>query len=164
MYFWNVDGLKRQLCEQGLSEYHCFLYILMYVAIAAAWPELIPYLPNESRNGWDDVSSLLTVVIAIAGTIYVYNANGGAKGRDFAARFFSISLVVTIRFIALMCILLVPLKLIVSLPLGSSDDPTSLVEVLLFFGLEVWLYGLIGKHVQSVAISAKVRDCVAHAS
>lgn len=163
MYFWNIEGLKKQLGDQGLSEYHLFLYILIYVSLVTLTIEFMSFFPTEAHNPWDYVASALASAIAIAGTVYAFQANGGATGREFAPRFFSISLVVTIRFIVLFVALMIAKEALKAV-LSMDDGQTSLLDILIYAGWNIWLYVAIADHIREVAIVGTSRAVLAHAS
>lgn len=151
MYFWKLDQLKRQLTEQGLTEYQMCCYILIDVALSAFAVELMEYLPSGSHNVWTYVESVLNIVIPILGTILIFRANGGVSGIQFAARYFSIGLVVAIRFLVLLIPVMIVMMIYWSFTYETDDIPTSLIEVAVFSGWYALLYVYIAKHVRAVA-------------
>jgi len=157
MYFWKINELKKQIMEQGLSEAQVFYYILLFVGFSIVGVELVGYFPYEAPNGWSYLQSGLNFIIPIAGTIAAYHVNGGANGKTFAAKYFSISFVVLIRFL----VYLIPFMVVLFIYYGISIDWSSLeddealqtewFEVVL---LAVWsaaLYGAVVKHIRDVA-------------
>jgi hypothetical protein len=90
----------------------------------------------------------------ILGTIMAFRANGGESGVQFAARYFSIGLVATIRFM----ILLIPIMIAMMIYWFTSYDmeneiPTSGFEVAV---LSIWyalLYAYIAKQIRHVAVA-----------
>lgn len=140
MYFWNIKGLKKDISEHRLSEAHIFYYILFYIGLSAASLELVGYFPAEDSNSWDYIQSGLNILIAIAGTIAVYRANGGAAGSRFAEKYFSIGLVVLIRFLPIFIPILVAIfayhgmSIDWSSPDVEADLGTGWLEVLLISG------------------------------
>ncbi len=157
MYIWKINELKKQIVEQGLSEAQVFYYILLFVGFSMVGIELVAYFPYENPNGWDYLQSGLNFVIPLAGTIAAYHVNGGANGKAFAAKYFSISFVVLVRFL----VYLIPVMVLLFAYYGLSIDWTSpgddealqtgWVEVAL---LAVWsaaLYGAVVKHIRDTA-------------
>ena len=99
MYFWKINDLKKQIILRGLSETQVFYYILLYVGTTTILIQMMEYFPSdELHNKWDYVKCGLDLLIPIFGTILAYRANGGETGTSFAAKYFSISFVVGIRF------------------------------------------------------------------
>jgi len=93
MYFWNISILKEELRGGGPSDNECFKYLLafpMFFALLSSAP--------KSREKGDTalvlLSALAMVGIVIAAVTYCYQMNGGAEGREFLRRFFSIAWVV----------------------------------------------------------------------
>lgn len=85
-----------------------------------------------------------------------YRANGGSEGVNFAARYFSISIVVTIRYM----FFLIPIGLAVllaffySLSQGSSLDKAMMtdgVEVVLLTIWYILIYWAIARNIRDVA-------------
>jgi len=156
MYFWKIKLLKQQLIEQGLSEKQLFYYILIYVALSFIVIEMAGYFPNETPNAWDYFQSSMNIAIPIIGTIFAFRANGGNEGVRFAERYFSISLVVAIRF----SVLLFPIMAVLMTYWFFNCDVqnefhSSQPEVVLFSIWDIALYGYITKHIRQVAKAGK---------
>ena len=154
MYFWKIDLLKKQLATRGLTEKQFYYYILIYIALSAIGMEMMMYFPQESPNTWDYISSIIYIAIPIFGTIMAFRANGGESGVQFPARYFSIGLVVTIRFM----VILIPLMAVLMIYWFSSQDiengiPTTGMEVALFSVWYALLYAYIAKYVREVAVA-----------
>lgn len=154
MYFWKIDLLKKQLSTHGLTEKQLYYYILIYAALSAIGIEMIGYFPQESPNTWSYVGSIINIAIPIFGTIMAFRANGGESGVQFPARYFSIGLVASIRFM----VLLIPLMIVMMIYLFSSygiesDMHTTGIEVALFSTWYALLYAYIAKHVRQVAVA-----------
>jgi len=157
MYFWKIHELKKLILEQGLSETQVFYYILLYVGLSVLGVEITGYFPYENPNGWDYLQSSLNIAIAITGTIAAFRVNGGAQGKAFAAKYFSISFVVLIRFL----VYLIPIIVVLLIYYGMTTDmgaldsedalQTGWLEVAL---LAIWtaaLYGTVVKHIRDTA-------------
>jgi uncharacterized membrane-anchored protein YitT (DUF2179 family) len=151
MYFWKLDSLKKQLVEQGLTQYQMYCYILVYVSLTAIVVELMKYLPPESHNVWTYAESVLNIVIPILGTILIFRANGGASGVQFAARYFSIGFVVTIRFLVLLVPVTIAMVIYWFFTYEGVETPTSFIEVAVFSAWYALLYADIARHVRAVA-------------
>ncbi|MHB8131665.1 MAG: hypothetical protein ACYDEX_22015 [Mobilitalea sp.] len=152
MYFWKIQLLKKQLIEQGLSEKHLFYYILIFVALAVLGTEIMGYLPYKAPNAWDYFLSFMNIAIPIIGTIFAYHFNGGGSGVKFAERYFSIGLVITIRFL----VLLIPIMVVLMVYWFQMYDvqkeiPMSFPEAVLYCIWYAALYGYITKHIRQVA-------------
>lgn len=118
MYVWNIEELKKELSERGLSQSDLFKYIFVYVFLSAVVMEVIAYFPSEGYIDVDGVQSFANILIIGVATYLCYYANGGKNGTDFAERYFSIGFVVAIRFI----VLLVPIMIAMGVLLWSNED------------------------------------------
>lgn len=152
MYFWNIKSLKQEIRENRLRETWIFYYILIYIVLNAIGIETVAYLPNDESNAWDYAQSLLNIVIAVVGTTLAYRANGGAAGSQFAAKYFSISLVTLIRFI----VYFIPVAVAIFAFYWSaldSEQPiqTEWFEVALFSLWYAAFYLAIAKHIRDTA-------------
>ena len=121
MYFWKINELKKQIVERGLSEAQVFYYILLFVGFSIAGVELVGYFPYEEPNGWSYLQSGLNFIIPIAGTIAAYHVNGGENGKAFAAKYFSISFVVLVRFLVYLIPVMVVLFVYYELSINWSS-------------------------------------------
>jgi hypothetical protein len=103
MYFWKIKKLREHLILNGLSQRALFVYVFIYVLLCEAFFEFGFLFPAEAEAGSADWiwASVNTLVYAI-GTWLCYYFNGGNRGREFAERYFSISLVVGLRVLALL--------------------------------------------------------------
>lgn len=157
MYFWKINDLKQLIVERGLSEAQVFYYVLLFVGLSAAGIEFMAYFPSEHPNAWTYVQSGLNFVIPIIGTVVAYHANRGAEGSDFAAKYFSISFVVLMRFLVYLPPIVVALFVYYGLSIDWSSSnveeefQTGWFEVVL---LSVWytaLYARIAEHIRDTA-------------
>jgi hypothetical protein len=152
MHFWNIEALKKQLKETGLSEKQVFGYILIYVTLTALGMEAMSYLPTEEAGLWDHIAAVANVAIAVGGTILAFSANGGANGRDFAARYFSIGFVATIRFMVLLIPIVGGMMVYWTASFESEGEiATSPVEVVVFGVWAAALYLYIARHMRQTA-------------
>ena len=119
MYLWNIDQLKEDLVETGLSQSELFKYIFVYVVLSSIVIELVYAYPAESLNSLDHMQSIFSLLLTGIGTYLCFRANGGAAGKNFAERFFSRGLVIVIRFLALF----VPLLILLAIVFWSGEDP-----------------------------------------
>ena len=99
MYFWKIDKLKEDIKAGRLTEKNRFLYALIYIVLGAVGIEFMKLMPIENGNLWDFVSSVSNVLLILIGTICAFKANRATGGTDFLGKYFSIGLVITIRFI-----------------------------------------------------------------
>ncbi len=157
MYFWNLKSLKKDILEHRLSEAQIFYYVLIYIGLSAVSLELVGYFPADDPNSWDYIHSGLNIIIAIVGTIAVYRANDGAAGKRFAEKYFSIGLVVLIRFLPALIPIMVAIFAYYGLavdwssPDVEADFGTGWLEVLLVSAWYVAYYVRLVKHVGDTA-------------
>jgi hypothetical protein len=151
MYFWNVERLKEDIKADNFKEKDRFDYAFIYIALSAIGMEATTYMPVESPNVWDSVRSIGNIIIAIMGTFFAYKANGGYSGTDFLGRFFSISFVVVIRFIALLIPMFIALFAYYMYVFPEDQDIVSMpVDVIPFQVWLIFLYICICKHISDV--------------
>lgn len=156
MYFWRIKQLRQHLINNGLTEKQLFYYILIYAGLGAIGVELVGYVPYEEPDLWSYVSSAMNILIPVLGTIAAFRANGGSSGIKFAERYFSIGLVVTIRFM----VLLIPIVFIMAaywfLADGLDSDTSESSSLAVAIITSVWyasLYFFIARNIGNVAKS-----------
>ena len=154
MYFWNIDRLKQDLIENGLSQGALFKYIFVYVFLSALSYELTYNFLSEETTNIDYIQSALNIALTVFGTYFCYVANGENNGADFAERFFSIGFVISIRFI----VLLVPIIIVMVFLSWDSEDidnmSTKWYEVALWAAWAALLYWRVIYHINQVAKQA----------
>ncbi len=154
MYFWKIKLLKQYLINNGLTEKQLFYYILIYAGLGALSVEMVGYIPDTEPDLWAYVSSAMNILIPILGTIAAFRANGGSSGTKFAERYFSIGLVVTLRFL----VLLIPIVCLMAVywifTNGLNSNPSETRLPLETIVISVWyaaLYLHIAKNIGDVA-------------
>jgi len=95
MYFWNIDKLKQDIKDGGLSESEQFKYLLVFIVLMTL--SEIVYVGESFSSVKYDLA--IDIIFAIFGTYYLYRCNGGANGKRFLEKFFSIGFVVGVRWI-----------------------------------------------------------------
>ncbi len=159
MYFWNIKALKKHIVETGLSEAQMFYYILLFVGLMSAANEANSYVDRTTPNAWDYLDSAVTIAIDLIGTYAVYRANGGAAGSNFAAKYFSIGLVVFLRFIPLGVPLMFGMAAydLYTQPPTAPESPdttgTGWLDIAVPAALYIALYARTAKHVRDTARS-----------
>ena len=152
MYFWRINTLKQLLIENGLSENSAFKYMLWYTGLAAVGIEIISYMPLELVNNWDYLDSILAVIIPLIGTVFAYKLNGSDAGKDFLARYISISFVMVIRYVLYLVPVIIVLTIYyISVLEVDEEIYTSPVEIVVFSVWYIALYYSIAKHINDVA-------------
>lgn len=121
MYFWNTKELKQELKAGKITENRAFPYFLAVLIVdTLAMATLEVFHSDTELGAWDYIETFGYFTIVVGGTIFLYHRNGGAAGREFFARYFSILWVVGIRFFALS----VPLLAIWLATLSEDDHST----------------------------------------
>ena len=100
MYFIDIKGLKKDIIEKNFTESNRFTYMMVYLLLDAFFMEICSYLPSDSMPTIIDYAiSLITLISLFLGAYFIFKANGGNKGEDFAGRFFSLTWVRSIQFL-----------------------------------------------------------------
>ncbi len=152
MYFWNVNKLKRDIKANMLSERDKFWYLFVYlIAGAVAYELLLVVAPGTPPNLWDRIDVIANLLIFMMGTYWAYRANGAEKGTDFLGRFFSLGVVVMIRF----CVWLVPLFALLAgyymfMPLDKVPTATAPMDVIPFLLWYVLFYVRLVIHIRDL--------------
>ncbi|MFZ6760721.1 hypothetical protein ACO0K9_26235 [Undibacterium sp. Ji50W] len=155
MYFWKIDALKRHLAHGSLSEKQMYGYMMAYLVFSATAVEMMRYLPEKEPNAWTYYGSMMNLLIPVVGTMMAFRANGGESGVQFLQRYMSISLVVTIRYMAMILMIGLPLAvLLIAIAILMTDfknnfagSPLEIVSSCAY----ALLYFFIVKHIREVA-------------
>lgn len=152
MYFWNIEKLKQLLAERKFSDKDTFPYFFALSVLTVL--ATVPFFEN---NGWDVFNAFLSGFITLFGTWYLYRVNGGSRGVDFFARYFSIAWVVFMRqlvFVFLPVIIVWILLFVIVLSYGDSKNilfqgANFLDSVTVFFleGIYLWM---MARHMRDV--------------
>lgn len=156
MRFWRVEQLKAEMRAQPLSDREALPYLVVYVALFAT----ASGLPNPGFNLWDAIGNLLSIMIAIVGTICVYQQNGGIDGRFFLQRYLAIGFVIGMRCLVAIVVGMFALVAILD-SLGMFSDQTTLYDFVFMVVAEIIIYWRIASHVRDLAESTPQRQSVA---
>jgi len=137
MYWLNLTSLKSELEQGPLTQAHAFQYALANAVIAAL-------VQAGKADQWWEAS--LTAAIAGLGTAYCYEANGGAAGSDFMARYVSLGWVVGLRA----ALAYTPAAIVVGILAAPAFDDAKLLMSVLGLGFVVVLYWRMGFHFADV--------------
>jgi hypothetical protein len=146
MYFWRIEHLKTTLATRPLSEREALPYLVVYVVLYS----VAAYVPLTEFTVWDTVEGACSVLIAAIGTIYIYRQNGGANGQHFLQRYFAIGWVVTVRWLAVV-LLLVLAPYVALAVLDVITDRIEWYDRVLILLAELGLYWRIAHHVRDLA-------------
>ena len=99
MYLWNIYDLKKILMLNQLSEGYKFYYLLISSMLFAVFTEVYVFFPPQETNIADKIGAILSIVIQLVGLIVAFKMNGGKDGKEFLARYTSISVSLMFRFL-----------------------------------------------------------------
>lgn len=149
MYFYDITALKERLATGPLPERESLPYLVVFVTLCS----IVMYLPLPPENAWDYFEVAFSIVVSIVGTIYLYRANGGEKGRDFIHRYIVLGWVVAVRFISLF----IPVAIVLSIAgtvIGVSSEQTNWFDVLVIVLLEIGFYLYFARHLRELSLKA----------
>lgn len=122
MYLWNIKKLTVDL-QKWLSEEENFKYIAMPAVVIFI---LLSITPNDNSFYWI-ILSFITILFSIISIFLFYIANWWNKWKNFLSRYFSISLVTTIRTSVFILLPIITIQFIIlriiywiKLPIGST--------------------------------------------
>jgi hypothetical protein len=148
------------LIRDGLSQRSLFIYIFINVLLAQFFVGIGFLFPSKGAiDAIDYIKPLIDLAIVGAGTYLGFCANGSGSGVQFAERYFSISLVVGLRFLPL----LIPLALVTGFVVGIVNyavglhSVSSAVHFKSMASMRLWaviMYWRIVTHINDVAKAA----------
>ncbi len=150
MYFLRMNALKQDLARELPSQRDQCGYALATALLYTVW--LVPMASDGPGPLVDWVIYAVELVGVIAGTVYVYRANGGDAGRDFAVRYLSLGWVTSVRFIVGLILCVVPAAIV----LEFAGIPEEAMDWLFGIALTLWVvlfYWRFGAHMRDVARS-----------
>ncbi len=151
MYFWNIDNLKKDLSQNPLSEKEQFKYLLANTILYSL--AIIPFI---EKNIWDIYLAIVSGIITIFGTYYIYKINGGSNGEYILQRFLSLGWVIGIRWLVL---IMLPIMIVsfTGLEIFSTGVPenTSVYDLVIFNLAYIIYFWLLGKHIKEVSAKFK---------
>ena len=154
MYFWRINKLKQQLAERPLTAREELPYLVLYVALTTAVPFATAALVVPLTEEYIPVAvdAAVTVGIAVFGTIYIYQQNGGLMGSHFLQRYFAVGWVVGLRVMAFALPLMLAAYAVADYTAGyDSSIHTSWLETAAFWILQAFMFYRSGYHVHDVA-------------
>lgn len=149
MYFWKIKALKADIQDDLLTSKDDVLYLVFYSALYAALLILAIVQLYESLG----ISMALgQIVLFIAGVYYAFYSSGGAKGKDFSKRFFSIGWVFLIRASFFMGLGMLNLYVMTHI-FGFEYLFTLKNSTIIALVFEVLFYWRIGKHISDLRVT-----------
>lgn len=159
MYIWKIEKLKEDLINDAVTQRDHFFYYFISMVVFLIAIEMIVRFSTESPNIWDNIYSLSNMLIPLVGTILTFRANGGANGKDFLGRYFSVGFVVTVRFLVWLLPIFIVLAIYYSLFYSEEDVVASTpIDVIPFIIWTFLLYWRIVKHVKDVSSEQKFNE------
>ena len=155
MYFWNIEALKAQILAGQFTSGKVFPYLIITMSFYSIAFEIFLYDGYEEQeiNYLTYSSSVICTLILVLGTFYVYHANGGASGKNFAAKYIGIGFIVTIRFLVYAMPLIV--AIVVHRACADANDeyaPTTFLEMAVSVTWSVACYLRMAKHIRDTAV------------
>lgn len=148
MYFWNIEKLKKSIKNSDLSEKDKFLYALFFLIPMYIFYEIDKWFPaTKSPNFLDGVVSSSYIFICLLGSLYAFKSNGGNKGTDFLGKYFSVSFVLSIRFLVFMVLLLLVFEIGSNIITGGHLEKNELYEAILLIFVEILFYWRLATHI-----------------
>lgn len=148
MYFWNINKLKSDFIEGAVTEKNTLQYLIAYTVLVGM--VMIPYCePNQ----YDMLSAALVIPISVLGILYAYSCNGADSGDNFLAKYFAISWVITVRFIAYIILLIFLIGIIAGMSGADIPEATTFLDVVVNVILTAFIYWRIAIHIKETTIS-----------
>lgn len=98
MHLYNMNGLKKLISEQQLSEQVQFFYLFIFIMLFTVFAEAYVFFPSTPTL-LDKIQSGLSIFIQSVGIYSAYSVHGGRIGHHFIPKFVAIYVVLSIRFI-----------------------------------------------------------------
>ena len=151
MYLWNVQALKADLTDPGLTARQELAYLVPILCVLAATFVTVP-----QHNIWSVVYGGLVILIIVLGSAHAYHCNGGADGVEFVSRFLPLAWVCGVRWITF---LVLPITVTMVIVPGSpwklvwpgEQPPLGLFDVAVRLVLVPPLFWIIGRHLHDLA-------------
>lgn len=157
MYFWKIKNLREHLIQGGLSQHALFVYVLLNVIFYEAMLEATGLFPTEGETtSIDWLWALINTLAVATGTWLCYYFNGGASGKEFAERYFSISFVVSLRVIALM-LPVMSVGFIIFLGEETEGDAEGQAELWTNVIALIWAAGYYWRVITHINVVARAR-------
>ena len=144
MYFWKIEELKKDLVSDEMPQLEQLKYLLAFWITA-------PLLDLEflGSNPLNIIFETLMAIMALAGIVFAYRANGGPKGLNFLSRYLSVSWVTFVRIVLVFSI---PVGVVLySLDPPGYDQDIYNIEDIIFVGTELLVILLVIKHISWVS-------------
>lgn len=169
MYFWKINKLKELLANRNLTSKEAVFYYIFTFAFVNIINSL-SQLSHSNNYLRVFVELLISLLITVYGTIFLYNKNGGASGKYFLERSFALGWVVCIRCFVIgipilifsIFILTIVLAIIGNLFLNIHIEEifiqsiSDIIAVIASYLLAIIIFWRTGIHIQDVADKSKI--------
>ena len=154
MYFWKINALKATLRQRDLTERETLPYLGAFVVLPLLI--MVPY-QRPAAETWEYVFWGANILMFLAFLPWLYRANGGATGRQFAQRFLCVGWVLGLRWTVQVFLpfLILQMILMTALDRLPPNDPKALW--LLPLAIELIWYWRFGVHLKDLARSDALR-------
>jgi hypothetical protein len=146
---WNTNKLKENLAEKTISDFHAFIYfVVILIYDHAAFTLAYLGMKGEELSVYGKINIVSALGLTLLGVLYVFWRNGGIKGEQFFHRYFSLSVVVGIKFAILMLALPTLIDVVSD---GKAYELFPPLGSVLFIVLNCLMFAFIGRHVHQLA-------------
>lgn len=154
MYLWRIQELKKVLMLNQLSEQYKFYYLFINMLLFAVFCDVSLFFPTEVTV-LDKINSGITIGIQCVGLIIAYKMNGGKEGKEFLARFTSLYVSLTVRFlvytIGFLCLNVIFMWLLsLVVPKQYLGDISNIIDVAFIPVFEIFFYWRLIVHIRHV--------------
>lgn len=151
IYFWNIDRLKSDLANRGISKRHTIGYLICILSYQiSTW--VLAYSESRVINLWDKIDISVFSLLIIIGAIYCYRKNGGKNGSNFMSRYVSLAWVFGIQYFIMV---VMPSSLIFYLVISlfaGLPETTQWYDALYNAAVRAPLYLVLAGHIRDVAL------------
>jgi len=159
MYFTNLKSLKEDLTNDRFTESDRFIYLFVYIAFSSIFMEISDYgMAIENPTILDYINSAIIILFDIFGTYFIYKANGGSEGKDFAGKYFSLTWVRGIRGFFLILGLYIIYEIVNEIYLNLPSSISNIIEIIILFVFLLYVY--VGTYKDVLEIKKKEEKVV----
>ena len=146
MYFLNINALKQQLKDPGLTEIDSLKYLLLLSLIGMLPIPKPPYFTTGTFLYY-----VVGTIIFVLGTLYCYQKNGGPSGTDFLKRYIALSWVLAIRFLPIILLFGLLMALGVFSRLTFSEQ--KVIVLFIIYSFSIIYFWRIAHHMEDISPS-----------
>ncbi|MBN1625733.1 MAG: RDD family protein [Deltaproteobacteria bacterium] len=152
IYLWNINRLKFDLANRGISKKQTLIYLICILSVqTASW--VLSYSEDVAINLWDKIDLSGFSLFIVIGAVYCYHENGGRDGSHFMSRYISLAWVFGIQYFIMV---LMPLSLIFYLAVsmfGGLPEMTQWYDALFNAIIRICFYIVLAGHIRDVALN-----------